>query len=421
MKFKIFSLVIAVASMMITANAQFTGDPLYVYEAYTENNVLPGARAAAMGGAQIAGGYDGSVLWYNPALLTRIRLTEVSGTLTHQRMKNQTTLISGSMQSGSLGNTRLGGLWGVFPLQTYRGGMTLGIAVNRVKSFDRIFRYSSGSDWLANPYTTDGWGGGEDESGNLWAVSLGGSVEVSPKASVGLSLDIFDGTDNYTYFFDSTDTGYRYEYEHSIEDSYTGVSGKLGITYAVNNILNLSGIIGFPSSISIDQAGSTYESDNTGYSDQYNASVSYNYTLPFWFGAGAAIRHRGFMLAGDIAYKDYTQLQYREGLDNMMTLNRTVKRSYTDVLSYHVGAEYTIEPSKVKLRAGYYQDPIPFTFRPIETEPHYYTAGLGFLVDRSVNIDLAYLYGSWERDDPSIGSSEKYKVHRFMTTISFRM
>lgn len=397
--------------------------PLVVYEAYTENNVLPGSRAAAMGGAQIAAAYDGSALWYNPALLTRIRLNEFSGTLTHQRSTNETILLNGFREDSKVGNTRLGSLWGIFPVPTYRGGLTLGVSVNRIKSFDRVFRYASGQAWLDNPGTTDGWGGGEDENGSIWAISLGGAIEVSPRASVGISMDIFDGTDNYSYFFDSTEVinNYRYDYNHSIVDDYTGVSGKLGITYAVSNYVNLSGVIGFPSSITIDQAADTYESDNQGFSDEYHSSASYRYTLPFWFGAGAALRHRGFTVTGDISYIDYTQLEYRSGLNEMLIMNRMVKRYYQDVFTYRIGAEYKFQPSGVSLRAGYYQDPIPFTFRPIETEPHFYTFGAGFIIDKSVSLDLAFLAGSWERDDPSIGSSEKYKANRFMVTVSYRM
>jgi len=405
------------------AAAQTQDNPLLVYEAYTENGVLPGARAAGMGGAQIAAGMDGSALWYNPALLTRIRSTELSGTLTHQRMTNETSLIGGNRQKSNLGNTRLGSLWATYPVPTYRGGLTLGVSVNRVKSFDRIFRYSSGRNWLDNPYTNDGWGGGEDERGNLWAISVGGALEVAPKTSVGVSLDIFDGNDDYTYFFDSTlvADNYRFKYEHTISDGYTAVSGKIGITYSASNFLNVSGIIGFPSSVTVDQTSDTYQSDNQGFSDESHGAASYRYTLPFWFGAGAALRHRGFTLTGDVSYIDYTQLEYRSGLIDMMMMNRMVGRYYQDVFTYRIGAEYIIQPSGIRVRGGYYQDPIPFTGRPIETEPHYFTVGAGFIIDNSVNLDLAFLTGTWERDDPTIGSSEKYSVKRFMVTVSYRM
>ena len=406
-----------------TAYGQFQNDPLAVYEAYTENGILPGGRAAGMGGAQIAAGNDGSVLWYNPALLTRIRMTEISGTLTHQKMTNDTEMIGGGRYETDLSNTKLGSLWGIFPLSTYRGGMTVGISLNRIKSFDRVFRYATSDTWLDNPGSTDGFGGGEDESGNLWALSIGGAVEVSPKASVGLSMDVFDGGDEWSYYFDSTyfQSGLQYHYRHTIDDSYSGITGKMGLSYAVNNNLNISGVIGFPSSITIDQTSDIFEADNQGFDDEYHGSASYSYRLPFWFGAGAAISHRGLTLSGDFTYTDYTQLEYSSGLIDMVRLNHLVRLNYTDVFTYRVGGEYRIEPAVVRLRAGYYQEPIGFTAYPIETEPHFYTFGIGFVVDRAVNLDLAYLTGSWERDDPSVGVLEKYDIRRFMVSVSYRM
>ena len=218
------------------------GQSLVVYEAATENSVLPGARAAGMGGAQIAAGMDGSALWYNPALLTRIMRSELSGTLTHQKFTNETVLYgSVAMPEADLSNTRLGSLWGTYKVPTYQGGMVIGFAVNRVKSFDRIFRYASAPNWLDNPYSGNGWGGGEDETGSLWAWTFGGAIEISPHATVGLSLDIFDGTDDYTFFFDSTDVyaGYSYSYSQNINDEYTGVSGKLGFNYDLDNNISL--------------------------------------------------------------------------------------------------------------------------------------------------------------------------------------
>ena len=168
-----FRIALAFAIMVAsTASAQFLYDPLVVYESFTENGVLPGGRAAGMGGAQIAAGTDGSVLWYNPALLTRIRHSEISGTLTHQMFSNETSLLGGVRQEADVSNTRLGSLWGIFPVQAYRGGLTLGISVNRIRSFDKVFRYASSNTWLNDPVGNDGWGGGEDENGSLWAWRL---------------------------------------------------------------------------------------------------------------------------------------------------------------------------------------------------------------------------------------------------------
>lgn len=412
------SLTILTVFIPVIAGAQQLLDPLEVYEPATENHFFPGARAAAMGGAQIAAGNDGYALWYNPALLTKIRNTELSASLSHQRFANTTSMNGYDIPQATVNNTGLGGLSATLPVPTEQGGLTVGLAINRIRSFDRIFRYASSPDWLDNP-TPVGWGGGEDESGSLWAWSFGGAVEVSPRSSIGASVEIYDGQDDYSLFFDSTYGNGSYHYNHDINDSYTGISGKLGASYSATNWLDLGIVIGMPASISIDQKADVYESGGPNTEDHYSAS--YRYTLPFSFGLGAAANFRNLTLTGDVGYLDYTQLKYRRGLGNLSEANLTVQRYYNDPVNFSLGAEYYLTQAGVSLRAGYYKKPIPFQGYPIEKDPQFLTFGAGFLIDKTVNFDLAFLTGSYEKRDPSVGTDEKYDVERFMLSLSYRI
>lgn len=392
-------------------------DPFAVYEPATENQFLPGARAAGMGGAQIAAGDDGSAIWYNPALLTRIRNTELSGTLSHQRLTNDTRIMgsrSAPAVESNVNNTRLGGLWAMFPVPVEQGGLTLGLAVNRVRSFDRIFRYE------IEGFIPSQFSAGEDENGSLWAWSFGGAVEVSPKASMGLSVDIYDGTDNYSYFEDTYDLdGQPISYTHNIVDEYTGISGKVGANYQASNELNLGLVIGFPTSISIDQTSDEFQMGPDPFED--HSAASYRYTLPFTFGFGAMLRFNDLSFTGDATYIDYTQLEYRSGFPDLSRANLTAQEYYDDVLNYHIGAEYFVRNADLRLRAGYFSQPIPFNFMPVTSEPHYFTFGAGLLVERAFNIDLAVMIGNYEREDPQLADTEDYDTQRFLMTVSYRI
>ncbi len=388
---------------------------LIVYEPATENTFPVGAKATGMGGAQIAAGDDGSALFYNPALLTRIRNTEISGTLTQQRFSNKTTIFGSPTPEAVLNNTGLGSLWAIFPVPTEQGGLSLGLSVNRVRGFDRIFRYSSRPDFFANP-NLPGYGGGEDESGSLWDWSIGGAIEVSPKTSVGVAIDIYDGHDDYASFFDSTFIGGMYHFRQNIDDSYTGISGKIGASYQAANWLNLGAVVRFPTSFSIDQNSSI---DDNGSFD--NRRSSYRYTLPFSFGLGGAFDYADLELASDVSYLDYSQLRYKRGFEDLSEADRLVRQYYDNVLSFHLGAQYLIRPADVTLRAGYYSEPFAFQGFPIVQNPRFYTFGAGILIEQTANVDLAFVTGSWERQDPTIGSDEKYSTQRFLATVSFRI
>jgi long-subunit fatty acid transport protein len=386
-----------------------------VYEPATENQFPVGARSTGMGGAQIAAGDDGSALHYNPALLTRIRNIEISGSLTQQRFSNKTSLFGSPTPEALQNNTALGSLWAIFPVPTSQGGLSLGLGVNRVRSFDRVFRYSSTPDWF-NDQSMIGYGGGEDETGSLWEWSFGGAIEVSPKSSVGLSLDIYDGQDDYSAFFDSTFADGTYHFRHNINDSYTGVSGKIGASYSATNWLNLGAVIRFPTSFSIDQTTYTLDGSNENTGDG-----SYRYVLPFSFGLGSEVDIRDLTLAADISYLDYTQLSYKRGFPDLAEEDRLVREFYRDALSYHLGAEYLIRSANLSLRAGYYVEPIPFKGYPIIEQPKYFTVGAGLLIENSATLDLAYVKGAWKRADVVIGSKEDNNVQRFLATLSFRI
>ena len=84
---------------------------------------------------------------------------------------------------------------------------------------------------------------------------------------------------------------------------------------------------------------------------------------------------------------------------------------YQDVLRYHLGVEYKVPTIALDLRAGYFTDPIPFVgprnldpiadYPPIRiaTDRRFFTLGAGLLLDGVVQIDLAWLQGSFEQTE----------------------
>ena len=404
----------------VTAQVHF--EAMDVYEAVTENGFVGSADVAAMGNTQFASIGKGSALLYNPALLARIYRTELAASLSHERFKNRTEYLS-TWTEDHISKTRLTGLWAVFPVPARHRDVALGLSVSRIRSFDRIFRYATSEAWLDDPTAVSGWGGGEDEDGSLWVWSFGGGVEVSHKLSIGLSIEVLDGTDSYFAFFDSTGAvdNYMYNYSQSVEDEYSGISGKLGAAYVVSNEFTLAAVLGFPTSVSVEQSIVRTEEDNEGFFDQSFDSGAYEYNLPFWLGIGGTFVWDQLRIAGDVSYTDYDQMEYDEGFRNLSRANMAVQRYYTDALNYHLGAEYRFYPHDLKLRAGFYRQKMPFRGFIVKDHPYFFTAGLGFLVDRTVNMDVALLIGSWKREDPNLGTLEKYRTYRFGLTASYRI
>jgi long-subunit fatty acid transport protein len=397
----------------LAVNAQLNGDSTMVYEMTTENNIFVGARAAGMGGAQIAAGEDGSSVWYNPALLTRIRRMEISGALTHQRFFNQTIFDGAESNEAQLNKTRLSSFWAVFPVPTEQGGLSFAVAANRVNGFDRIFRFEDRTGWLQNP-SGDGLGGGEDDLGSLWAYSLGGGIEVSRYVSVGLAIESYDGEDKYTYFDDEVYNNSLYSYQERLTDKYSGYSGKIGFAYSANSSFHFGATIKLPTYLTVEQE--YFEND-----DYYPTNARYKYTLPFGFGAGVLYSYRRLLLAADINYTDYTQIEYRSGLKSVDALR--ARDSYKEVLAINLGAEYLFPAQGLTLRAGYCHDPIPYVYFPVDNDLDIITCGFSYLFDRSLKLDMALNLLSWSRSNPGFftGTREDYHAQRIYVGFTYRM
>ncbi|MCP4582716.1 MAG: hypothetical protein GY839_13985 [candidate division Zixibacteria bacterium] len=401
--------------------AQVSSDPTLIYEMATENNVFVGARAAGMAGAQIAAADDGSALWYNPALLTRIRRLELSGTLSHQRFFNETRFDAVNTIEAQLNKTRLSSLWGVFPVPVEQGGLSFAMAANRIKNFDRIFRFENTPGWFAAP-SGDGLGGGEDDRGSLWAYSIGAGVEMSTYTSIGIALEWYGGVNDYSYLDDEIVGPDTYSYRQDLKNSYSGYSTKIGLAYSSGPNFHLGATIKPPTVLKVEQENYQVSSIN-GSADSDYSTGEYKFHLPFSFGVGVLYTIRDLLITGDLIYTDFTQLEYKEGVD-LFEANSDIKKYYNDVVTLNLGAEYFIPQWGLMLRGGYSRDPIPYNFYPVEDDLSVFTAGFGFLLDKTLKLDVAANFLNWTRKDNEffgVGTVEKYRAQRVFLGITYRI
>ena len=413
MKARIFlSMLVIMFSVTALTTTVCSQDEDLVYEPTAANFSLVGARALAMGGAQIAVANDGTALVYNPAGLARVTRIELSGGLTHQRMDNQSGWVFSPQFDGPLqNNTRFSSANLVLPVPTYRGSLVLALGVNRVKSFDRTMEFSGmGLDF------EQGEQGIESETGGIYVWSFGGAVDVSPNVSVGGALNLWNGKDNYTWFYEDPWT----YVDSRIVDRYSGFNVKLGVRVQPNKYLVLGGTIDSPVTLTIEEDEDyVYEGDVESI-QEYN-TYEYKITLPFSMGVGAALTLNNLTLAGDLGYTDWTQMEYKR-LEWVGLANRQIKRTYTDAIRFNLGAEYLIPQASTSLRAGFYHDPVPYRSELVKKNRYFFTAGVGFLIDQVMTLDLAWAHGSWELQDfITPGLIEKYTTDRIFVSVAYRL
>ena len=394
-----------------------------VYEPSAGNFFGIGARAMGMGGAHIAVANDATALVYNPAGLARVKRIELSGSLTHQRLRNRTgffEVTTPNFNDGFLqSNTRFSSGAIVLPVPTYRGSLVFALGVNRVASFDEAKKYNK-------PEKKDEVT--KLESGGLYLWSFAGAVDISPDISLGGALNVWTGVYDYSTVADSTyDDGYSrwsYRWDDAIKDKYSGWNLKFGVRVQPNRFLVLGGTIETPVTYTIEEDW-LFFTDTVFYKPDYD-SVSwedpgiseYEFSLPYSLGFGMAFNFSNFILAGDVNYTDWAQIEYKRRY-RWASANRTIKLKNRETLRWHIGGEYLIPQIGTRFRIGYYQNPFPYESKWIKSNRHYFTGGIGFLIDQVMTVDLALVHGSWEFNNFSADLASKYTTNQIFLTTAY--
>jgi long-chain fatty acid transport protein len=416
-----------------TVSAQI-GD--LITESGTEGFFGVGARSMGMGGAHIAAVLDGTALIYNPAALARIRRIELLTSISHQNLDNSSdpnmlgTSLAGLNNRGQ-NNTRLNGINLSVPYPTYRGSLVLAFGLNRVKSFDKSFSIGYDDIHTLPQRVVQGT---ERESGSLYALSAGAGIDISPKISLGGTLNYYFGTDDYNWLLVSDfDDEEQLIYNDNIKDDYSAVSAKLGFLLAPSQNVKFGATIETPIDYDIEEKY-TLRSKDRGSSTYDIVSGKYDYNLlaPFSIGSGIAVTVGYMQFAADINYTDWTQLEYRDD-PSLESENVYIQDYYRDVFGFSIGGELLIPKVGAKLRAGYRYDPLPYRDTEVILGPdenfgidifddrQFITFGIGYLIDRVMTLDIAFVLGGYKIMDNQSSIIEDYDLSRIYVSTGFRL
>jgi hypothetical protein len=366
-----------------------------------------GARQMAMGGAGIMG-IDGAALFYNPANLARIPRIEFNLGLSYQKFEDEsrthipalgTTLNDGDKKT----NTRLNTAVLSVPYPTYRGSLVFGFGTARLADFDKVstllYEEDAGGAVVSNPERTF-------ESGGLNQWGFGMGIDLSPRLSFGATILLYKGKHEFNLQSDIYESGQLLDpWSQLLEYRYTGVGGKLGLAMQLSRYVGLGMTAELPVSLHVDWEEVSATNAITFDADEYDLKK------PFVFSAGVLARFNNLSLLADIDYTDWTQLEY--GDNYLMEMdNPWFKDYYREVLSFRMGGEFVFPSVGLSLRAGYFNDPLPFQERYINKDREGYTLGFGLLVDRMMTIDFAYVHGS-HTSFMQLEPDEPYFTHNY--------
>ncbi len=457
------------------AHAQFPEDALRLG--------LPGygvgARALGMGNAYTGVANDFSAIYWNPAGLAQIRNPELSLGLSYLNNQDQSTFFTDQMSyTNNSTNLNTAGL--VYPVTVRRGSFVIALGFDRESNFTTglqflgfnpnssiIQTYARDSSYypsdlsnnlayqlyLANLDTVNGrfispirnrvtQSGTVTEGGGLNNWSAAAAVDVARDLSVGVTLTGLSGSYRYDRSFYEQDLRNLYQVfpfdfkklslTDFIEGDITGFNAKFGLMYRVPDRFRIGIAAKTPTSFHVSENfgtsaesefddGSVYPVDGPF---QTTGSDEYDVHTPWVFSAGASVMLRNLMLAADVEYTDWSQLEFANANADVMAENQTIKDIFTGTANLGLGAEYEIPDAGVRLRGGYMLRPSPYKGDPSSFNQQYITGGLGVLLGGTTMVDLGYAHGWWKtyrvNYDATSPVDEDVTVNNFLLTFSFR-
>jgi long-subunit fatty acid transport protein len=367
----------------------FNDEPVEVPLAY---DFGVGGRAMGMGGAHVAVVEDASAIYYNPAGLAMIRRIELGAAFTHQH-DNVKVNYRGSLRESPLSSTKLHQVALAYPVPTYRGSFVLGFGYHRIVSLDRDY-------YRAGPDVSGGW---ETESitdrGGLGMYSIAAAIDASPDISIGASLSLLGGSSDTDYYISWTEDGGG-SYRYSADSDIDGVTGSVGMLYKFEPIGRFGLTVDFPRKITLN---GTFRDDET------DAGFEDKITLPFSLSGGIAITPPNFVFAADVKITDWSQIDYEGPIRVFDQEGRRIS-VYKTTAQVRLGAEALLPNAPVRLRAGYYYDPIPYKLFFTDNDYYlaedneardYVTFGGGVILENALSLDVAFVTGGFVRSAQS--------------------
>jgi long-subunit fatty acid transport protein len=385
---------------------------------------LVNSRSAGMGNAFVGLADDASAIFWNPAGLGQLRMSEFSFGLSNVGMSNNATML-GIGTTGDNSSTVISNLQLALPFPVARGSFVLGAGYSRIADYtgalsidvynplssiqsslydsnneDLDFAWNLGlEDTLVLSYQDQGQPGWlaipvanrvqqtidvlEDGSLNLW--SFGGSMEVAPNAMIGLALNVISGSYRYDRTFIETDiqnahqgdiigidnvtrTDFqRLELEELIDQDLSGWNMRLGFLYNYRDKARFGVAIQTSGTINVNE-----DYEKIGRSRFANANLSYeltaydnNYDIatPAVYSVGASFNPVDWAtIAADVDLVDYSKLEFEESNNfNTTTLNRDIRRYFRSTNSFRIGGEVRIPRTSFVVRGGFGYNYSPYS------------------------------------------------------------
>ena len=413
------------------------------YEPIAGSYSLHHARSVALGGAYTTMVQDASALWYNPAALARIGRTEIQTEVDYNRIEGESLDLTAApaappptvdSTSALLTATRLGSAYLAIPLKNGASDWALGMGMAVVYNMDRVLvgdlTFAPGDfvDVLDSTTTEEihDYEFSDDQRGVVRAWQFGAGGKLSPHVMVGAAGVYYYGSLDFTSR--TTFSGLRFEGSNpaipvrwdistTSRETMRGWGGHASFLWQPGPMLAIGGILRSPVTYTIDTDRLVTETRDLGTPTQYTEATTRKLKVPLTVTAGASLGLGGLRVTGDASYTDWSQLEYTDSF--LSQYNDSLRLFYADELAVGVGAELAMFQRAVSFRGGIRYATVPYEDFLIVDDCLTYSAGIGFVFDRVMSLDVGASLSEWRGSNPVWGFDERYTRTRILVTAAY--
>ena len=385
--------------------------------ASSPNPVGSGARAMGMGGAFIAIADDATAASWNPAGLIQLERPELSivGAYFNRRENFSSDIHPEIDNTGEADDVNINYFSATYPFQFYKN-MVVSINYQRLYEFERSYDYwfdfsSLGMNLLQyKRFSQDGYVG---------ALGWAGAIEITPKLSLGVTLNIWtdelfwrNGWDEkFSEHAVGTQGGTPVTINTHIIDKYSefrGVNANFGLLWNMTKYLTLGAVIKTPFDASIRHEFSFTQTStfgppvNTTVTSRQIIAEDIELRMPLSYGIGLAWRVSDALSFDlDVYRTHWSKYILTDALGNDFSPVDGRPKSFSnvrDTTQIRIGGEYLfIDQTRnivVPLRAGFFYDPEPSH----DKVKNFYGVAVGSgIAYKRIIFDVAYQL-RWGRD-----------------------
>jgi long-subunit fatty acid transport protein len=471
------SIGILLVVLTVIGYGQFPEDALR----YSTPGLGVGARPLGMGTAFSSVANDFSATYWNPAGLGQIRSNEISVGFSYLSYGNTSTFFT-NQQSFTNSSTNLNSIGMVYPFPTSQGSLVFALGYGRQSEYTTglSFQGFNPTSSIIQFYSPDGQPYPSDvtlpeylklayadtlngrfispitkdvrqsgkvlEGGGMNHVSVAAAIEATRNFYLGATLNFITGSYSYSRKYNEFDSqnlytaatvvgGYLFDFnslnlEETVESDLSGFTATLGLLYEFAPHSRFGLTVKTPSWVTVRETYSQSGSSLFDNGDNFSAVMAdgvkneYDVTSPFIFSMGLSHSIKDLLLAADIDYTDWTQMEFRNADQRLLSYNTDIKEIFRPTANLKIGAEYVFPDIGFRLRGGFAYIPSPYSGDPSSFAQKYITGGLGFVVENAMAIDLGYAYGYWDsyrlNYDQTSRTDENISTNTVLATVAYR-